>query len=111
MGLQRQAAVDQTTLPVQNFNQNIIQLTREQMLREMFDKYDTDKDGFLDSGSYREFLKGISVWGNGQYNDDDWEFKWPEECALLKVLLARTVSARPPACAALTFGGVRLSAR
>ena len=51
----------------------------------MFEKYDTDKDGLLNSASYREFLKGIHVWGTGQYNEDEWEFKWPDECGLLKV--------------------------
>lgn len=57
--------------------------SRVEMLNEMFQRYDTDKDGYLDADGYREFLKGINVWGTGQYNDDDWEFKWPDECALL----------------------------
>ena len=59
-------------------------ITRAELLTEMFNTYDTNKDGNLDSNEYREFLKGINVWGTGQYNDDEWEFKWPDECGLLE---------------------------
>ena len=82
-GRQGASGAATSCLPLNNFNQNV--LSRDAMLKEMFEKYDTDKDGLLNSASYREFLKGIHVWGTGQYNEDEWEFMWPDECGLLKV--------------------------
>ena len=64
-------------------------LTRDQMLKQMFKKYVRgspaagDEDGFLDAGSYRNFLMGIGVWDHiGRHNDDDWEFEWSDECIM-----------------------------
>ena len=50
------------------------------MVRELFEKYDTDEDGFLDPASYREFLVGIEVWGDASYTDTKFAARWPAEC-------------------------------
>jgi hypothetical protein len=53
---------------------------RDGMVRELFEKYDTDEDGFLDLASYREFLVGIKVWGDASYTDTKFAARWPAEC-------------------------------
>ena len=53
------------------------------MVSELFDLFDADSDGFLSQEEYKSFLQGILLWGTEEYTEDDFEFKFPEECAQL----------------------------
>jgi hypothetical protein len=50
----------------------------------LFELYaDTDGNGHLDSDEYSHYLRGIGAWGLGNYTDEGWAERWPEECKLL----------------------------
>jgi hypothetical protein len=54
---------------------------RDGMVNELFERYDADKDGFLDSASYREYLVGIKFWGTGVCTDSKYEAEgWAVQC-------------------------------
>jgi hypothetical protein len=54
---------------------------RDGMVYELFERYDADKSGFLDSASYREYLVGIKFWGTGVCTDAKYEAEgWAEQC-------------------------------
>ena len=62
---------------------------RDGMLREIFEKFDTGKTGFLDAASFREYLKATKAWGTGypwrNCTDENYETKgWPEQCKRLE---------------------------
>ena len=46
----------------------------------LFAMFDANGDGLLSKGEYAAYLRGIKVWGSGNYTDDKWDDRWPQEC-------------------------------
>ena len=54
---------------------------RDGMVCKLFEKYEADKDGFLDSASFREYLVGIKFWGTGACTDAKYKAEgWAAQC-------------------------------
>ena len=57
---------------------------RDEMVSELFTKYDSDKDGLLDAASYREFLVGInSVLQPRYFKEANYATAWAADCKVL----------------------------
>ena len=52
-------------------------------LAPLFGQLDADGDGALSQAEYRAFLEGIQLWGRGNYVEEGWDARWPEECQIL----------------------------
>ena len=52
--------------------------------KELFERFDTDKDGMLSKDEYEVYLKGIGVWGTDWYTTERWKESWPSECEQMK---------------------------
>ena len=53
------------------------------MIEQIFDTY-KGPSGSITKDEYRAFLGGIGEWGSGDYTDDGWDKRWPEECSSIQ---------------------------
>ena len=60
---------------------------------EIFEMFDTKREGRLDKAAYQRYLRGIGAWGTDEdYTDAGWDARWPKECELLGCTAATGVT-------------------
>jgi len=53
----------------------------EAQVWEIFEMFDTKREGRLDKAAYQRYLRGIGAWGTDEdYTDAGWDARWPNEC-------------------------------
>ena len=64
----------------------------EAQVWEIFEMFDTTREGRLDMAAYQRYLRGIGAWNQSGYTDAGWDEKWPIECATLGCTAATGVT-------------------
>ena len=53
----------------------------EAQVWEIFEMFDTKREGRLDKAAYQRYLRGIGAWGTeSRYTDAGWNAEWPKQC-------------------------------
>ena len=54
----------------------------EAQVWEIFEMFDTKREGRLDKAAYQRYLRGIGSWGTHHYTDEGWDEGWLKDCEL-----------------------------